>query len=371
MKILQIVGEIDGGGVGAVVLNYLSHMTLTDIECDIIAFRLENKREQLLENSFKNLGCNVIYMNHRNTGYKKHFKEFRHILARGKYDAVHCHFGIWSAPYLVIAYACNIKIRIAHSHIANDEYDAIKQRCLNVMKPILNCVVTDKMACGNAAGKYLWGNHRFHIINNAIDTMKFQYNPTVRNNYRKKLNISDDCVVLGHIGRFSYQKNQQYLINLYEDMRPRCEKLKMIMIGNGEDYLSIANYIREKQLENDILLLGLRTDIAELLQAMDIFLLPSKYEGLPVVAIEAQCAGLPCLFSDQVTDEVLLLDKSIKLAIEPINKSLKIWEENIEKIVKEKSFRNRMFGYKTIQEAGYDIRIEAERLRQFYLSRRY
>lgn len=368
MRILQVVGEINGGGVGAVVLNYLAHMNLEDLECDILAFKIRDIEYQLLDSEFRKLGCNVIYMEHRNKGYVKHFKEFKRILALHKYDVVHCHFGIWSTLYLAIAYEYGIKTRIAHSHIAKDEYSFWKQSLLNATKPLLNLVVTDRMACGNEAGKYLWGNKKYIVINNAVDVDKFKYDPIVRKKIRSRLNMEEDCIVLGHIGRFSYQKNHSFLIELLEKMQFN-NKVKLILIGNGEDFTYIKTIVKDKHLENSILLLGLRSNVSELLQAMDIFLLPSRYEGLPVVTIEAQCSGLPCVISNQVTSEAVLLEKSSELPIEPKEECLHIWINTIQNIITNMRSCDRTCDYIKVCEAGYDINIEAKKLREFYISR--
>lgn len=370
MKILQIVGEIDGGGVGAVVLNYLSHMDLSGIECDVLAFRKENKKVQLLENNFKELGCDVIFVDHRNTGYVKHFSAFKKVLEEGGYDAVHCHFGIWSTPYLLVAATQGIKIRIAHSHVANNEYGVVKQTLLSLTKPLLNCCVTDRMACGNDAGEYLWNHKKFTVLKNAIEIENFQYNENTRKIYREKFKIEDHCVVLGNVGRFSYQKNQWFLVHLYEKLRLISDNIKLALVGDGEDFDEINSYVKKKNLDNSIILLGLRKDVADVMQMIDIFLLPSRYEGLPVVAIEAQCAGIPCLLSDQITKEVILLKKSILLPIEPENKCIDIWKEKTLNIMKDSVIStDRKCGSTEVRNAGYDICIEAEKLRQFYLAR--
>lgn len=370
MKILQIVGEINGGGVGAVVLSYLSHMNLTNIKCDVIAFRIKDRQHQLLENEFRDIGCNVIYMDHRNTGYVKHFRAFRRILEMGRYDAVHCHFGIWSTPYLLEAANLGIKIRIAHSHVANDEYGRIKQTLLNLTKPLLNCCVTDRMACGYDAGKYLWNNKKFVVLNNAIEIEKFQYNEALRKEYRSKFKIDEHSVVLGNVGRFSYQKNQWFLVHLYENLKKYSDNIKLILIGEGEEYKEIECYVKKKKLEESILLLGLRKDVAALFQMIDVFLLPSRYEGLPVVAIEAQCAGVPCVLSDKITKEVVIRKNLMMLPIEPENECIETWGKKIvELVVNNSVYDDRKRSGDEVRIAGYDIHAEAEKLRQFYVAR--
>ena len=369
MKILQIVGEIDGGGVGQVVYNYLSHMDLSDAKFDILAFEKEGNKEQLLEKDFSDIGCEVIYIKHRNLGYLKHFSLYRKLLRENRYDIVHCHFGLWSTIYLLLACLEGVNCRIAHSHIAKDEYGFPKQLLLNMTKPLLNLFTTERYACGRDAGKYLWGSKTYTILNNAIELEKFRYNNDLRLIARKKLNIDKDTILLGHIGRFSFQKNQEFIVNIVKKMVSMGLNIRLVFIGNGENIEKVKKMVSNEHLEKYILFLGLRDDVNELIQAMDIFLLPSRYEGLPVVGIEAQCTGINCIFSSNITDEVMILPNSIMLPIEPMSSCVDLWVDEIKKQIVDKTRTiNRELGIKYIKEHGFDIYEEARKLKENYRS---
>lgn len=364
IKILEIVGTIDGGGVGAVVYNYLLHMDKSGLDIDILAFRNEKNKigkPQFLENKFKDIGVNVIYIDHRNQGYRKHFKYYNSILKKGNYDIVHCHFGIWSTPYLYIAKKNKVKIRIAHSHVAVPEYKGIKGVLLEHSRSLLNSVTTDRFACGEEAGKYLWKNKKFVVMNNAIDISKFKFNENKRKSIRYELGIEKKQICIGNIGRFCYQKNQEFCIDLLNDLKRI--PFKAIFVGDGEDFEKIKTKSKLYSLDNKIKFLGLRNDVPDLLQAIDILIMPSRYEGLPVVAVEAQTSGVPVIFSDHIAVESKILPESVFLPIDNIN----VWIQEVKKLGSMKIDREN--AWKSSVKSGYDIDSQARWLKGYYLDR--
>lgn len=364
INILEIVGEIDGGGVSSVVYNYVSHMDLTDFNIDILAFKNEkneNGQKQLLHDSFTKLGVHIYYFDHRNKGYKDHFKKYSSLLEEKKYDIIHCHFGIWSTPYLSRAKRAGVKARIAHSHVSNDEYHGIKMAVLNMSKFLLNHYVTDRFACGIAAGHYLWGEKNFYVMNNAIDTCKFKFNSDIRKKIREQYNLQDGQICLGNVGRFCYQKNQKYIIKLLKILKENNVNFNMMFIGDGEDIHEVKNLAKEYDVDQYCNFVGLVNNVYDYLNAMDLFLLPSNYEGLPVVTIEAQANGLPVFMSSNITSEVLLLDQSKSISLENTSE----WIKSIENCnVNEEE---RLNGIDVITKQGYNIAEEADKLKDYYL----
>lgn len=364
INVLEIVGEIDGGGVSSVVYNYLSHMDLTDFNIDVLAFKNEkneNGQKQLLHDSFTKLGVHIYYFDHRNKGYKDHFKKYSSLLEEKKYDIVHCHFGIWSTPYLSRAKKSGVKARIAHSHVSNDEYHGIKMAVLNMSKILLNHYVTDRFACGIAAGHYLWGEKDFYVMNNAIDTCKFKFNTDIRNEIRNQYSIQDDQICLGNVGRFCYPKNQKFIIKLLKMLKENNVNFSMMFIGDGKDINDVKNLAKEYGVDQYCNFIGLVNNVNDYLNAMDLFLLPSNYEGLPVVSIEAQANGLPVLMSSSITSEVLLLNQSKSISLENPNE----WIKAIEGY--KSNGEARLNGIDAITKKGYSIVDEADKLKEYYL----
>lgn len=365
MKILHILGEIDGGGVGAVVLNYMRHIDKSDMEIHILAFEKQDKTEQLLEAEFRNCGCQLMYIRHRNLGYVRHFRSIYQLIKKEKYDVVHCHFNIWSAPYLFIAMILGVKVRIAHSHTAGTVYSPAKELALNLLYPMLCISATDRFACGQDAGIHLWGNgHAFYIMRNAIDTENFRFQDEIRDQYRHILNIPSDVTVVGHIGRFSQEKNQAFILELAQQLYEMNTDIRFVLVGDGENFERIKTEIDNRHLKQSVFLLGVRKDISQLLQAFDIFILPSQYEGLPVAAVEAQASGLPVILSTEITREVALLDSTTYL---PIDSGVDQWIQELTKIVGEMNYRQRSICASLVRDQGYDIECEAAKLRQYYL----
>lgn len=364
INILEIVGEIDGGGVGSVVYNYLSHMDLTNFNVDILAFNNEKNeygQKQLLHDNFTKLGVHIYYFDHRNKGYKDHFTKYSSLLEERNYDIVHCHFGIWSTPYLSRAKKAGVRARIAHSHVSNDEYHGIKMTVLNLSKVLLNHYVTDRFACGIAAGQYLWGKKEFYVMNNAIDTDKFKFNSDIRNKIREQYNIQNDQLCLGNVGRFCYQKNQKFIIRLLKKLKDDNVNFSMMFIGDGEDINEVKSLAKDYGVDQYCNFIGLVNNVNDYLNAMDLFFLPSNYEGLPVVAIEAQANGLPVYISSNVTSEVLLLDQSKSISLENSRewiKAIEGFKENEEE---------RLDGINVITKQGYNIVDEADKLKEYYL----
>lgn len=177
------------------------------------------------------------------------------------------------------------------------------------------------------AGKWMFGKHNFQIMNNAIDAKKFIYNEEVRKRKRAELGVEDKFVI-GHVGRFNLQKNHEFLVKCFADFAKTNEDAILVLIGNGELQEKIKAMAKEYGIETKVKFLGLREDIPQLLQAMDLFLFPSLFEGLPVTLVEAQAAGLPCVISDMITDEIMITDQISKVSL---SGNTSLWNQEIVK----------------------------------------
>lgn len=234
--------------------------------------------------------------------------------------------------YLYIAKRNKVPIRIAHAHNSNYE-KTFKGIVLHFFSRLVRFFSTNNFACSKNAGKYLFGNHHFEVIYNGVNIEKFQYDEKVRNKKRKELQLNNKFTIL-HIGRFELQKNHRFLIEVFENYTKENENSILLLLGEGKMEKEIKKLVEEKKLENKIRFLGIRKDVNEIMQAADCFVLPSLYEGFPVVGVEAQIAGLPCIFSDRITKEVKILRNSYFLEIN--KKNIKDWSQllssNIERL---------------------------------------
>lgn len=359
IKVLQILPELEGGGIERVVYNYLSYMDKSVFDLDIVAISGRGK-EPYMYQDFKKLGVNIFLL--PNNIFIRLFV-FTSLLCRKRYNVVHAH-GVFSPVYyLFIAKLFFVRVRISHAHVALDTR-VLKVRLAGFL---LNRIATVKLSCGLAAGEYLYGKKQsskenFIVLNNAINVSKYNFNKKLREKVRLELGVENSELLLGCVARFTKQKNHSFLIDVFFSIKQYNINSKLFLIGDGEMYEQIKNKVVLKGLSDSIVFLGLRNDIAELLQAFDVFLLPSIYEGFSVAMIEAQAAGLPVITSENVSIETDLTNNVIFL---PLNNNPGYWARRTLGFIK--SF-NRCSQKECLVEKGYDILSQVKFLTNIYIS---
>ena len=366
IKILYILSGIGNGGVESFLYNYLSNMDRTKYEFDII---VHQEKEGIWKKKLEEIGCNIYMVTNKKKSLLKNIKETYVIMKNGNYDIVHSNITVGNFVPLSIAKFCKIKKRISHSHLAivDSKENIINKFFKYICKLINRSVANVYMACGDDAGIYLYGRKNYEkgkviVLNNAIDVQKFQFNYEIKKEKRQELGINEQLLV-GHVGRFLEQKNHRFLVSIMEQTLKTNNNIKFLLIGNGELKEEIEKKCIDAGINENVIFLQNRDDVNKLMQAMDIFVLPSLYEGLPVVGIEAQAAGLKCIFSNTITDKVKVLDTCTFLPIDNINCSL-LWKKEIE------NFKtiNREGTIDEIRKHGYDIKAEVKKLEKIYLS---
>lgn len=364
--ILQIGMTRNLGGIESYLIQQFRHIDKSKIMFDFVNITSEYdivfKNEIIRENS----KIYNICSRHRNP--LLHYLKWIILLLQNKnrYQAIVLNSVDLSYIFpLFIAKLVGIPIRIIHSHNAGYGYKIgfLRKLLIRFNKILLDFSATTYFACSKKAGHWMFGkDKRFNIIHNAIELDKYKYNLLKREEKRKELNIENKFVV-GHIGRFVYQKNHEFLIDIFYEIHKMWPESVLILIGDAVDdktYLEKAKQkVKELNLEKNVKFLGMRNDVADLMQTMDCFILPSRFEGLPFVGIEAQAAGLPCYFSDTITKEVEITDliEFISLNENAIN-----WAK---KIIKNKDFKRKNFLNRLIK-AGYDINTEVKKIEKFY-----
>lgn len=369
MKILYIVDHITHrSGIASVVLNYYRHINPDIVQIDFITL---DENDGDLEDELVNSGAQIYYMPKLSMKMiqivKKYFVVFfnNHCY---EYTIVHSHFSQMDGLIFPIAKRNGyVRCCISHSHnskFADDLVRAVRNRILCF--PIRR-LADVKAACSLKAGENLYGRNfsklnNSIVINNAIDTTKFSYNEKKRFKYRNELQVDSSTLVLGTVGGLRQQKNQKFLVDIAKYLKEKNPELKfkMFIIGEGPMKWEIIEYIRARNLSGVIELLGERDDVSELYQAMDIFLLPSLYEGLPVVGVEAQSVGLKCIFSANITNEIDIVNSTF-LEIDDVRK----WVDMIKTIACVQT--NRISAKQEVIESGFDINVESKKLEQFYI----
>ena len=259
-----------------------------------------------------------------------------------------------------------IKVRINHSHMAENPQGLKNKIYYGVRLFLGKLFATDYFACGEDAGIYLFGkndveNGKVMILPNAIDLNAFNYKPFLREKKRLEAGIKDSTVVIGHVGRFFEQKNHRFLIEIFETFHMKNHDSVLLLFGEGTLRDEITQMVEERGLKDDIRFMGVKADIAEWYQAMDVFVLPSLYEGFPVVGVEAQAAGLPCLFSAEITSEIAI---SCCTRFISLSQNSKKWADEIKHLVETCSRENAI-----VDQNRYDITKNAIWLEQFYIGK--
>ncbi|TDB63377.1 glycosyltransferase [Arundinibacter roseus] len=311
IKVLHIVTGINGGGVGKLLLDYTKGIDNNLFQIDFMPIE-NNIDKQFLHDDLIKLGCEIVYMP---KNYLFRFLFIFKFLWNNKYDIVHSHIELPSCIYLFISKLCGVKIRIAHAHMAFLLYDNFVHK---IMRIVLNLVCTDRWGCSQDALLCLFGNKFAHygfVLKNAINYEEFIFQSNVREKMRRKLNVSSNFVV-GSVARFTYQKFPEFLIYTFADIVKLQPDAILILVGSGELEQKIKELVSELGLDKYVLFLGLRKDISNLMQAFDVFVMPSRYEGLGIVLVEAQASSLPSFTSNKVPKEVLFSDFIYSLPLE-------------------------------------------------------
>lgn len=362
IRIAQIMGKWVGGGVEAVVMNYYRHIDRNKIQFDFIC---DDDSTCIPKEEIESLGGKVILIPPYQKVFKYH-KELKRVLKEGQYKIVHSHINALSVFSLCAAKSAKIPVRIAHSHSTSNKKEWKKTLLKNMLRPFSKLFATDYFCCSELAGRWLFGNKTYaqgkvYLLNNAIDVDKFKYNEKIRKQKRKELKIKDNELVIGHIGRFVQQKNHEFLIEIFNEIHKQNKNTILLLAGDGPLKEEIENKVKELGLEKNVQFLGQRKDANELYQAMDLLLFPSLYEGLGMVLIEAQCAGLPCVASIEVPQIAKITDKFI---FENLKENPKKWADICLKFLNEKSIRK--ISEKSLSIQNYDIKNEAKKLKNKY-----
>lgn len=361
IRIAQIIGKWVGGGVEAVVMNYYRHIDRTKIQFDFIC---DNDSTNIPYDEIEKLGGKVILIPPYQKVFKYH-KELKRVLKEGKYRIAHSHINTLSVFSLFAAKCAKVPVRIAHSHSTTNKKEKIKNLMKQCLRPFSKLFATDYMCCSELAGRWLFGNKtynhgRVNLLNNAIDLDKFKYDKQVRDKKRKDLEINEDTLVIGHIGRFVEQKNHKFLVDIFNEIHRKNNNSLLLLVGQGPLEQQIKDKVKEVGLSDCVKFLGQRNDARELYQAFDVFLLPSLYEGLPVVGVEAQAADLLCFLSSDMTKETKVLDSTTILNL---TDSPEIWAN---KIIEKNSSYTRENRIKEVSEHGFNIKNEAKKLEEIY-----
>lgn len=358
IRILQVVTKMDRAGLETMLMNYYRHTDRSVIQFDFLVHRTERGA---YDNEIESLGGRIYRLPRLvpwSLSYRKKLDDF--FENHKEYRIVHVHQDCLSAIILKSAKKAGIPVRIAHSHSSNQDRN-LKYPIKLFYRQFIPEYATHLFACGKAAGDWMFRGAPYTVIRNAIDADKYTFSPAASAEAKERNGLSG-ILTVGHIGRFDPAKNHTFILDIFRDIVSAVPDSRLLLIGDGRLKAETEEKARALGISGKVIFTGVRSDIPELLAAMDVFLFPSLYEGLPVTLAEAQAAGLPCVISDRVPAESIITADLVSVL--PLSAPAEKWAEK----VTSDSAKGRRNTYGDIAAAGFDIKENAAFLSNFYLS---
>lgn len=359
IRVLHVVTYMGRGGLETMLMNYYRKINRNIIQFDFLVHR---DFEADYDQEILSLGGKIYRLTRLNPANKKYLGELdRFFKTHTEYKIVHSHLDCMAGIPLKYAKKNGVPIRIAHAHSSNQTKDK-KYLLKLIFKKNINKSATDLFACAQDAGTWMFGSNQFNVLNNAINTKAYVVNREIGQAVREELKIPEDAFVVGHVGRFAPPKNHEFIVEIFAEVLKVKHNSFLLLVGDGDLKGKIEALTTELGIRDNVIFAGLRSDVNRILQAMDVFLFPSIYEGLPLSIIEAQAAGLPCLISDKVPIEC---QKTNLVRQIPLKESLTVWRDAVideGKVSKRNTFEE-------ISNAGFDIYSNAKWLEKFYLDK--
>ena len=346
------------GGVAHVIFNLYRTIDKSNIDFDLLATKAvvdEKYRKEIEEH-----GGNLFVMTCSFKNAFKYVLDLKKRIVANAYDIVHIHGNSHTTVLeLLAAKLAGCKVRVVHAH--NTKCSDLKLH--KAFTGLFNALCNVRLACGEEAGKFMHGNNKFTVINNGIELEKFKYNANSKEELKAKYNLLDK-VVIGHIGSFNDAKNQDFLLEVIKEILKTNPNYALVFVGDGERKEIITQKAKEMGIEDSITFVGKTENVAEHLSLFDIFTLPSFFEGLPLVLVEAQASGLYCVVSDCVTVEA---DKTGNMTFLPINNGGKIWaEEILRRTGAQGREETSADSIESLKGKGYSAKDEAKKLLEIY-----
>lgn len=356
IRVLHVVTYMGRGGLETMIMNYYRNIDRSKVQFDFLTHRSERWD---YDEEIEKLGGKIYNLPRLNPFSPKYLKALDDFFRDHKeYKIVHCHQDCLSGIILKYAKKNGVPFTIAHSHNANQDKN-LKYLVKLMAKKNITKYADYLFACGKEAGKWMFNTTEYTILNNAIDTESYIYNEEKSLKIRKKLGINNKFVV-GHVGRFRHQKNHNFIIDIFKRVSEINKESVLLLVGDGELMNDIKSKVKSLNLADKVIFLGARDDVNNLMQAMDVFLFPSLYEGFPLTMVESQASGLNCIISNKIPNECIVT-KNVKVL--SLQESSNYWADEILKI----RISNRKNLCNEIQNTKFNIKSNATWLQKFYL----
>lgn len=356
-RILHIVPNMAVGGLETFIMNMYRNIDRNRFQFD---FLVHYKNRYAFDDEIENLGGYIYRMSVRddNNIFKYIWQLHKFFSVHSEYKIIHAHMESLGMIFMFVAKWHGVKVRIAHSHNSKAE-PTVKGKIKYLLSRMYSVYATELFACSRVAGEYMFPNKKYTIINNAIDVKKFLFNDKVRNEVRKELKLSEKNLVIGIVGRFERQKNHDFALKVFKKVVTINQRAVLLLMGKGDLESDIRKKVEELHLGKSVKFLGVRSDMDRLYQALDVFFMPSLFEGLPVAGIEAQASDLNCIFADTVSQELKIIPKVKYISLDD---NIDVW---VNAIINAK-IENRKNRYSALEHAGYEVKVVARDLMNRY-----
>lgn len=365
MKVLVFGITDNPGGMESVIMNFYRHLDRNRVQFDFLC----NTEIVAHEKEILSLGGTIYRIPARSKDRKAFAKALDDFFKNhaSEYKAIWFNTcSLANIDYLKKAKQYGIPTRIIHCHNAANG-DSFLRGCLHKLnRTQIKKYATDFWTCSEDANEWFFGKNavlpNYKLINNAVDVKSFQPNEDIRQSIRKELNAGNK-IVLGHTGRFHFQKNHPYLLKVFHELNLKYpDKYMLILIGDGEDKGNLQNQVKEYGIENEVKFLGIKSNVSDYIQAMDEFIFPSRFEGLSVALLEAEANGLPCLISNTISQASIVNDNVKMIPI--TDESIDQWVTAIDQA----STQPKHFNIEAFKKRNLEINTEAQKMQDFFLS---
>lgn len=369
LKICCFCETWESGGIESFLNNVLQHINLEKIQVDIVVSCL---KKSIFTEPLKQKGIHFFELSGNQRNFLKNYCMFMELLQKENYNAVHLHiFHGLSLYYACLAKKAGVPVRIVHSHntaLRSSKSQQLKLFIHNIAKNLFSNAATDLWACSALAAQFLFSKRAlkqkgFQFIPNGIDTEKFRFRPEVRKQMRRRLEL-ENKLIIGNVGRFCYQKNQTFLLDIFAELVKQKPESRLLLVGEGEEEKALRNKAKTLNIAGQVIFYGVSKQIEYLLWAMDMFVFPSHFEGFGIVAIEAQAAGLPVIVSEFIPQEAYITEQVKRLSLQD---SAKDWANKI--VYTESSIAGREHYADVVQRAGFNILDVTYKIKKYYKDR--
>lgn len=345
-------------GIGTVLYDYFTRFDFKRFE---IHLAVAGKYNYEVVKKFEKIGIIIKFLPSRNKEVFKYFNKLIMLIKKEDYDIIYTNgSSALLSIDLLAAKLAGCRCRIVHSHNTKCDHPKLDW----ILRPLLYTLYTDAFACGKEAGKWLFKNRKFRIVRNGRSVSKYRYNSAIRKKMRIELSIPDGCIAVGHVGNFNEQKNQAFLVDIFSEILKRDSNFKLFLIGDGSKRKALEDIVKENKIESNVIFVGSTDNVPQFLQAMDLMVLPSLYEGLPLVVVEWQLCGLPTLISTAVTNECVFTNL---VEFEDLAKGSTVWADHIFNMKKKSFPRDDISIIKNARDTGYDIDKDAIELQNYLI----